>query len=130
MESEKYFKSGKYHFSALEIAAMKDEIVDNTNRKTEINRQIDDHKAHIKDLKAKVGSIDAENKEMSMQIENGYDIRMLQCTRVKDWDQGVFIYFDTFENEVCREPFTREDWQMQVGENIPKNNMHIHSEEE
>lgn len=114
-KKEIFQRRGKYHFSALEIEEMKNDSIVATNGKTAALARIDEHKSAIKDLKATAASLDAANKERARKVEDGFEFRPLDCYREKDYDEGVFIFYDCeTAEEVCREPFTREDFQRSI----------------
>lgn len=119
-QEEIYQRRGKYHFSPSEIADLKDGLVANTNAITAYNKRIDEHKDAIKDLRSNAASMAALNKEDARKVEDGYENKMLPCTRIKNWGTSEWVFYcvDTGD-EVTREPFTRDDYQVEIGDEGP-----------
>ena len=101
----------KYVFSEEE----KKEISSRMAQKvSELQTSEDDKKAIMSDFKSRIDSIQAEINRSATQINNGYEMRNVDCYIKADYDSKLWISIREDTGEIAKErKMTVEDMQRQ-----------------
>ena len=103
----------KYKFTPEEVAEMSAEMAQNVSTLKDAES---DKKAIMSDLKGKIDGLTAQTQISANKINNGYEMRNVECLVEFDYANGVVRHTrtDTWETVKTRQ-MTADDRQMEMG---------------
>jgi hypothetical protein len=99
MENKTSKEYCKYLFSAEELAKISSEMAQQVEEKKHLD---DDLKAIKDDFKAKISKAEAAINSCALKVNNGYEMRNIECIVDKDYEKKVVRYIRLDTGEVVR----------------------------
>lgn len=70
---------------------------------TELNQAENDKKAIMSDLKSRIDGLDAEISNAATKINNGYEMRFMDCEKIPDYEMKIWEYRRADNHELIKE---------------------------
>jgi len=106
----------KHTFNDLE----RKEIANRMAQKvSELHQAEDDKKAIMSDFKSKIDGLTAEVNSSATKLNNGYEMRNVECEHTADYTQKVWVVTRCDNGEWVKDiPMTANDMQMNIDDNL------------
>lgn len=87
------------------------------NKVTELQSSEDEKKAIMSDFKSRIDSLQADINRAATQINNGYEMRNVDCYIKADYDSKVWVSIREDTGEIAKErKMSADDLQRQLNE--------------
>jgi len=106
----------KHNFNDLE----RKEIANRMAQKvSELHQAEDDKKAIMSDFKSQIDGLTAEVNSSATKLNNGYEMRNVECEHTADYTQKVWIVTRRDNGEWVKDiPMTADDMQLNIDDNL------------
>ena len=114
MENKKSSEFLKYVFTDKERGEI---AIEMAQKVAELNQAEDQKKAITSDFKSKIDGLQAVVNHAAVRLNNGYEMRPIECEVVPNWEEKIWEYVRLDTGELAKtEEMSVEDLQMQLDE--------------
>ena len=108
-------KSKEYLKHMFSDDEKKDIAIEMAQKVAELNQAEDQKKAINSDLKSKIDGLQATINHAAVRLNNGYEMRSIECEVTPAWDEKVWQYTKLDTGEIVKQvEMSPEDLQMRL----------------